>query len=241
MKAKMISVLLGAFISAQLFAQALPSTPYVVVQGHAERTLAPDRFDINITVQTTSMSVSEASALVESKTSLIVQSLKALGLKPAQITATNISINPEYRYDNQSQKNTFIGNQVNRNISAKFHDKKSLQKFLAEIPAGETIRVSGISTSLSTQATVEAELLDAAAVDAKKQALDLLDKFGLKIIGIHTISQNIPSIGFESGAMYKRSMSDMVAAAPPPLGDTMEAGMMTVNKDVYVVYLISAK
>ena len=240
MKAKIISVLLGAFISAPIFAQALPSAPYVVVQGHAERTLAPDRFDINITVQTTSMSVSEASALVESKTSLIVQSLKALGLKPAQITATNININPEYRYDNQSQRNTFIGNQVNRHISAKFHDKKSLQKFLAEIPAGEAIRVSGISTSLSTQDAVEAELLDAAAIDAKKQAADLLSKFGLKIIGIHTISQNMPSIGVESGAMYKRSMSEM-AAQPEPLGKTMEEGVITVNKDVYVVYLISAK
>lgn len=239
MKAKLISVLLGAFISAQLFAQTLPSTPYVVVQGHAERKLAPDRFEINITIQKTSLNVGEASAMVETKTGAMVKSLKALGLKPAHITATNISINPEYRYDQTTQQNVFIGNQVNRNLTAKFEDKQSLQKFLAQVPAGEEVRIGGIAPSLSTQAAVEAELLDVAAVDAKKQALDLLDKFGLKIIGIHTISQNIPSIGIESGAMYKRTMSDMASA--PPLGESMEAGVITVNKDVFVVYLISAK
>lgn len=240
MKIKLSLLLLGALVSTQTFAQALPSAPYIVVQGHAERILPPDRFEININVQKTSLDVGEASATVESKTAAMIQSLKALGLKPAQITATNININPEYRYDNQTQKNVFIGNQVNRSLTAKFDDKKTLQKFLAQVPAGEEIRIGGISTSLSTQAAVEAQLLDAAAVDAKKQALDVLNQFGLKIVGIHTISQNMPSIGIESGAMYKRTQSDMVAAAPP-IGETMEAGVITVNKDVYVVYLISAK
>lgn len=239
MKSKFIIVLSCLFLSSQLFAQALPSAPYVVVQGHAERTLTPDRFEVNITVQKTSLSVSDASLVVETKTSQMVKSLKALGLKPAQITATNISINPEYRYDNQTQRNNFIGNQVNRNINAKFNDKKTVQKFIAEVPAGEEVRISGISPSLSTQKAVEDALLDAAAIDAKKQATELLGKFGLKIIGIHTISQNMPSIGVESGAMYKRTMSDMAAA--PSLGETMEEGVITVNKDVFVVYLISAQ
>lgn len=240
MKIKMILLLLSVLFSTQLLAQALPSAPYVVVQGHAERTLAPDRFDINITVQKTSLNVGEASAAVETKTGAMVQSLKNLGLKPASITATNISINPEYRYDQTTQKNVFIGNQVNRSLTAKFDNKKTLQKFLAQVPAGDEIRIGGISTSLSTQDVIEAELLDAAAVDAKKQALDLLNKFDLKIIGIHTISQNMPNIGIESGAMYKRTLS---SAPPeePPIGSTMEEGVITVNKDVFVVYLISAK
>lgn len=237
MKVKIIIVLLGALISTQLFAQALPSAPYVVVRGHAEHNLTPDRFEINITVQKTSMNVGEASAAVESKTGEMVRSLKALGLKPAQITATNISINPEYRYDQMTQKNVFIGNQVNRNISAKFENKQTLQKFLAQVPAGEEIRIGGISSSLSTQKAVESELLDAAVADAKNQAIVLLDKFGQKVIGLYTVSQEAPSIGYESKAMYR----SMDSAAAPPLGETFEEGVMTVNKDVYVVYLISAK
>lgn len=237
MKIKMSLLLLGALFSTQTLAQALPSAPYVVVRGHSERNMKPDRFEISITVQKTSLDVGEASAVVESKTGEMVQSLKALGLKPAQITATNISINPEYRYDQTTQKNVFIGNQVNRNISAKFENKQTLQKFLAQVPAGEEIRVGGISSTLSTQKAVESELLDAAVVDAKNQAVTLLDKFGHKVIGLYTVSQEAPSIGFESKAMYR----SMDAAAAPPLGETFEEGVMTVNKDVYVVYLISAK
>lgn len=237
MKIKLSLLLLSVFFSSQSVAEALPSAPYVVVRGHAERILPPDRFEINITVQKTSLNVSEASASVETKTGAMVQSLKALGLKPAQITATNISINPEYRYDQATQQNVFIGNQVNRSLTAKFDDKKTLQKFLAQVPAGEEIRVGGISSTLSTQKAVESELLDAAVVDAKNQAVTLLDKFGQKVIGLYTVSQEAPSIGFESKAMYR----SMDVAAAPPLGETFEEGVMTVNKDVYVVYLIAAK
>jgi uncharacterized protein YggE len=239
MKIRLVYVLSALMFAGTVAAQSLPTSPYVVVRGHAERSLAPDRFEVGITVQKSSLSTSEASAVVEQKTGEIVGNLKSVGLKSAQITATNISINPEYRYDNTTQRNVFIGNQVTRNISAKFNDKKSLQKFLAQVPAGEEIRVSGISPSLSTQKAVEAELLDAAVVDVKKQAEILLGKFGQKIIGIHSISQEAPSVGFEAKAMY-RSM-DVAAAPPPPLGDTLEEGQIMVSKDVYVVYLIAAK
>jgi hypothetical protein len=239
-----MKIRLGYMLSAMMFAstlaaQSLPATPYVVVRGHAERSLAPDRFEVGITVQKSSLSTSEAIAVVEEKTGQIVGNLKAAGLKPVQITATNISINPEYRYDSTIQRNVLTGNQVIRNISAKFNDKRSLQKFLAQVPAGEEIRVSGISPSLSSQKAVEAELLDAAVVDVKKQAETLLAKFGLKIIGIHSISQDAPSIGFEAKAMY-RSM-DVAAEPRPPLGDTLEEGQIMVRKDVYVVYLIAEK
>lgn len=237
---KQLKFLIAAILfSSQAFAEALPAAPYVVVRGHAERQMVPDRFEIGMTVQKSSLNVGEASAVVESKTAVIVQSLKALGLKPAQITASNISINAEYRYDQPNQRNVFIGNQVSRSISAKFNDKKTLQKFLAQVPAGEEVRIGGISTSLSTQKTVEAELLDAAVADAKAQAVLLLDKFGQKVIGLYTVSQEAPSMGFESKAMY-RTMSD-AAPPPPPLGDTFEEGVLTVAKDVYVVYLIAAK
>ena len=238
MKIKLSVLLFTALFSAQLLAQALPSAPFVVVRGHAEREMRPDRYEINITVQKTSMDLNEASQTVETKTAGMVQSLKALGLKPEQITASNISVNPDYRYDNTTQRNVFIGNTVTRNLSAKFSDRKALQKFIAEVPAGEEIRVGGISTSLSTQDTVESELLDLAVADAKKQAATLLGKFGQKIIGIHTISQNMPSIGVEPMAMYK-ARADMAAA--PPLGGTMEDGVVMVSKDVYVVYLIAAQ
>lgn len=237
---KQLKFLIAAILfSSQVFAEALPSAPYVVVRGHAERQTVPDRFEISMNVQKSSLNAGEASAVVESKTAAIVQSLKALGLKPAQITASNISINAQYRYDQPNQRNVFVGNQVSRSISAKFNDKKTLQKFLAQVPAGEEVRIGGISTSLSTQKAVEAELLDAAVADAKAQAVLLLDKFGQKVIGLYTVSQEAPSMGFESKAMYRTAMAD--AAAPPPLGDTFEEGVMTVGKDVYVVYLIAAK
>ena len=58
-------------------------TQQVGVGFHRRQVVDGDDFDVG-----------EASAVVESKTADMVGSLKALGLKPAQITATNISISP---------------------------------------------------------------------------------------------------------------------------------------------------
>ena len=239
MRTGLIPFLLIALLSSQLAADMLPDAPYVVVQGKAERSLAPDRFEINITVEVTSMSVSDASSQVETTTAGLVKMLKETGLSSSQLMATNIAINAQYQYDNEQQKRIFTGNQVSRDLTAKFEDKKRLQQFLAGLPESKAIRVGGINSSLSTHDKVAAELLDQAVEDARRQADLLLEQFDQQIIGIHTISQQAPTVGFESQAFYKPM--EMVSAAPPALGDTFEEGVITVRKDVYVVYLIAAE
>ena len=65
MKIKLSVLLFTVLFSTQLLAQALPSAPFVVVRGHAEREMRPDRYEINITVQKTSMDLNEVSQTVE--------------------------------------------------------------------------------------------------------------------------------------------------------------------------------
>lgn len=76
MKIRLVCVLSALMFAGTLAAQSLPASPYVVVRGHAERSLAPDRFEVGITVQKSSLSTSEASAVVEQKTGEIVGNLK---------------------------------------------------------------------------------------------------------------------------------------------------------------------
>lgn len=239
---KIRALLLCAFtlLSPSAMADMLPNAPYVVVRGHAERDAVPDRFALSISVQKTSTDTAEASGRVEQLTGSLVAALKAQGLKPAQIQAGNISINPQYRYDETARRQVFIGNQISRQINARFDDKKSLQGFLAKVPASEEIQIGGISPSLSRQREIENALFEAAAEDAKRQVERLLAQFGQKVIGIYSISQDAPSVGFEAKAMYGMAR-DTAAAPPPPLGDTFEEGVITVSKDVYVVYLIAAE
>ena len=238
MKIKLAVIVLGSLFCLQALADALPNAPFVVVRGHAERDAVPDRFALSISVQKTSTDAAEASGRVEQLTGQLVSALKGQGLKAEQIQASNISINPQYRYDETARRQVFIGNQINRQINARFDDKKSLQGFLAKVPASEEIQIGGISPSLSKQREIENTLFDAAAEDAKRQVERLLVPFGQKVIGIYSISQDAPSVGFEAKAMYGMARD---AAAAPPLGDTFEEGVITVSKDVYVVYLIAGQ
>ena len=64
MKIRLAYLMVALMFAGNLAAQSLPASPYVVVRGHAERSLAPDRFEVGITVQKSSLSTSEALSLI---------------------------------------------------------------------------------------------------------------------------------------------------------------------------------
>jgi uncharacterized protein YggE len=51
MKIPLAHAVIALMFAGAIAAQSLPASPYVVVRGHAERSLAPDRFEVGITVQ----------------------------------------------------------------------------------------------------------------------------------------------------------------------------------------------
>lgn len=73
--------------------------PQIVVPGHGEVKVSPDRATIQISVQTRAATASEAAAQNATKQQAVLSALKALGLTSDQLSTVNYQVYPEQRYE----------------------------------------------------------------------------------------------------------------------------------------------
>lgn len=76
----------------------MPPIPQIVVSGHGETKISPDRATIQISVQSRETTAAAAAADNAKKQTAIIASIKALGVKDDQISTSNYSIVPEQKY-----------------------------------------------------------------------------------------------------------------------------------------------
>lgn len=226
-------ILLCACLMASSIAAAdvLPGAPHLVVRGHAEREVRPDRFEVDITISRLGKSVAEIRSTVEGVTRQLVEQLQAAGLAETDIKATNLRIGAEFEYDDETERRTFVGNEASREITARFAGLQDLYRFLADVPAGDEVRVGGVRSMLSRDAEIKLELLDEAVADSKRAADELASRYGQRITGVYSIS--------DQPVAARAYALDRVQVTGSRIGAVLSEGVVKVEKDVYVVFLMS--
>ena len=93
MKKWLSCILLLGLCSGSVFSQALEG---IEVTGKAEISMLPDQFTANFTITARAKSAEKAKAVVDHKTTLLVNSAQHLDISQAQIESTQLTINPIY-------------------------------------------------------------------------------------------------------------------------------------------------
>lgn len=92
-------------------------TPQIVVTGHGEIKVAPDRATIQIAVQTRAATATEAAAQNATKQQAVLSALRALGLTNDQLSTVNYQVYPEQRYE-QGKDPVIVGYNVTNTVVA---------------------------------------------------------------------------------------------------------------------------
>ncbi len=85
-------------LSAQVSASIAP-IPAILVTGHGETHITPDRATIQIGVESRAITAAAAAAENATKQASVIAAIKRLGVADEQITTSNYSISPEQRYE----------------------------------------------------------------------------------------------------------------------------------------------
>jgi uncharacterized protein len=96
----------------------LPTTatiPQIVVVGHGETRVSPDRATIQISVQTRAATAAAASAENATKQQAVLTALRALGLGNDQLSTVNYNVYPEQRYE-EGKEPAIVGYNVTNTI-----------------------------------------------------------------------------------------------------------------------------
>lgn len=246
MKRIIIAVALSlAALGAQ--AQSISGQPFIAVHGKAKAEVVPDIFPLEITLKDTSQDAAQSQALIEGHAQRILSTIKQMKLPDADVTLSNLSVSPEYRYDRQAEKQVFVGNVYRRQIKLRFRKLSDLAKMIGTLPNAKEVLVDTGEFETSRADEVRRNLMAQAVGDARATGEVMARAVGKRLGDVHNISNQGFNVQYVEGGIEE---PPVVLGAPASLdsvtvtgsrmspGVVLREGRIELQQDVYIIYTL---
>ena len=221
-------IALMLLIPALALADALPAMPYMQVSGHGTLSVLPDMAHVSLTIEKTDKDLASARADVERRAAQVIAAAKKLGIPARDIDATNISVWPEYRWQNNNQ--IFMGQHVDRRIQITLRQLPQYADLVSALIKAGVNNVGSTTLERGDMPQLRQQVLANAVDDAHKRALVLAAAAGVELGSVYSITEN-PGFSPRPLVMAGR-------AANTSNGADYEPGSLDVTADVSIVYLL---
>jgi uncharacterized protein YggE len=194
----MASIAAPAAAQQATVAQSITGTR-LDISATGEATRVPDVAIVNAGVQTRSASATDALAQNGARMERVRAALKRAGIADRDIQTSNISLNPEYRYqDNQPPQLT--GYTASNQVNVRFRDIRNTGKILDALVAEGANQISGPNLTIDQPDAALDEARTKAVAVGRARAEQYARALGMRVVRLVAVS--------ESGGGY---------APPPPM------------------------
>ncbi len=167
---------------------SVPDGTLLDVTATGKTTRVPDLATIRAGVVTQASTAAQALSDNAQRMAAVLAALKKAGIEPRDIATANVSLQPQYRYQD-NQPPAITGYQATNTVSVRFHDIAKSGSILDALVAQGANQIDGPNLSLDQPDAA----LDEARVDAVKRARARADLYakaaGLSVSRILTISE----------------------------------------------------
>lgn len=202
------------------------------VSATGKTSRVPDIATIRAGVVTQSATAAQALADNAKRMAGVLSALKTAGVQPRDITTSNVSLQPQYRYDN-NQPPVITGYQASNTVSIRFRDVARSGAILDALVAQGANQIDGPNLSLDQPDAA----LDEARVDAVKRARARAELYakaaGLSVVRILSISEGGEMSGPQPPVVYMARAKAQGAA-----DTTIAPGETDVTVSVSVRFLL---
>jgi uncharacterized protein len=200
----------------------------ITVTGTGTVSGTPDQLVLSMGVQTSAPSVSTAIQEANQAARRVIGSLKAGGVRAADIQTSGLSIQPNYDSSGQVP----IGYGVSEQLTATLRDlaRAGTQIQAAVRAGGNATTVNGVSLNLTDTSKLLARARAAAIADAQAKASQFARALGRPLGNVLSVSDQspMPSPIFAAG----------LSAARPAASVPIQPGRQQVSVQITVVYAI---
>ena len=204
----------NVLVAAAMLGAASLSSAADAQQSAINQTIAGTSLDINATGEVTrvpdvaiisagvvSRSTTATGALQDTANRMqrVLAALKRTGVADRDIQTSNVSLNPEYRYEN-NQPPQLVGYTATNNVSVRFRDIRSSGKILDALVAEGANQINGPSFTIDQPEAALDEARARAVAIGRARAELYARSLGLRVVRIVSVN--------ESGGGY---------APPPPV------------------------
>jgi uncharacterized protein YggE len=196
---------------------AIPDGTILDVSATGKTSRVPDIATIRAGVVTQSATAALALADNAKRMAAVLAALKAAGGQPRDIATSNVSLQPQYRYEN-NQPPAITGYQASNTVSVRFRDVARSGAILDALVAQGANQIDGPSLSLDQPDAA----LDEARIDAVKRARARADLYaraaGLSVVRILSIIEGgemagpQPPVAYMARAKVQDSASTSISA-----------------------------
>ena len=226
-------------VAALLFAagSAHADTPprAITVQGKAERRVAPDMATLQLQVQTEGLEAASARREADALTLQALEILRGAGVAEEDVDSTGLSINPQYRWLKDEQRQQLTGYRVSRTVTARVMDLEQLGPLLVALSDGGVNRVQPPRLGVADDEAVQRELMAAAALNARERAQAIASALGEDLGEVLSVT-----VGGGPGPapmpVARMAMADSVESASP--GESYSAGLITFRVQVSAAFAL---
>lgn len=171
----------------------------------------PDLAIISAGVVTKSTTASGAIAENATRMERVRAALKRAGIADRDIQTSSISLNPDYRYEN-NQPPVLTGYQASNNVSVKFRDIRTSGAILDALVAQGANQINGPSLTIDKPEAVYDEARGKAVVAGRARAELYARALGMKVVRLLSVSEG-GGFARPPMPMYARAESAMAADA----------------------------
>lgn len=206
----------------------------VTVSGVGHVLAAPDMARLSVAVAESDAQVQAAQLRAGEVTGRVLALLDTLGVARSQINSTGVMVQPEYRWNRDTQEQEFVGYIARRQIEVELRDLELLGRIVEGIVAAGVNQISPPVLDLSTRRDQYRRALARAAEDARENARVLAESLGARLGPVLQISTGgSPSIPIP----LMRAQADVmgVAEAAP---ETYNAGDIRLDASISVMFAL---
>jgi uncharacterized protein YggE len=238
---KIFALLAFVFVPAAI-ASPLPDKPHVYVEGSAEVEVAPNLMTFTLSIEKSDMDLAKAKADVDSRSTLLIDTCKKLGIKPDALATTALSITPEYDY--RDQQRVFSGNHVSRQVDITLKDLTKYSQVMKALVDAKITQTINTKLSVADEKTVQDKVLVSAMGDAKQRAERLAKSQGkelgepFSISEFNTRAEETYVLQVNRAIVGQATSGDVRAEFKSASNEPFEPGVMKAKAQVYVVYFL---
>jgi uncharacterized protein YggE len=159
------------------------------ITASGEVTRVPDVAVISAGVVSRSSTASGALQDAANRMSRVLAALKGAGVADRDIQTSNVSLNPEYRYEN-NQPPQLVGYTASNNVSVRFRDIRSSGKIIDALVAQGANQINGPTLTIDKPEAALDEARTKAIAAGRARAELYARSLGLRIVRVVSVNES---------------------------------------------------
>lgn len=226
----LVAKTVNTFAERDYIGKAVRDRDLITVSGMGSITAKPDLAKVDVGVFSEGQSVSAVQTDSASKMNAMIEALKTLGIKDADIQTSNYNLQPKIDWTDGKQR--VVGYTLTQTVNLNVRDLTKVGDVLESATSHGANQIYGVQFTIDDPTSIQDEARVKAIKEAQKKADALADAVGLHIVKVVSFSE---AGGFEPPYPMAYAGGDLASAAKN-IAPQIEAGSLDVKMNVSVTF-----